>query len=230
MTVSPTQTRRQQPVRRSRTRRPARRRWHLGWRGWVTLAALFSATASVVWALVERATAPAGNTASNHFDAIIVLGSPADAEGNPRPLQLARVSEGVREYERGVAPRLILTGGAVKNEYVEARVMARVAESQGVPADSLVLEPEARDTIQNACYAARLMREHGWRSAEIVTSPDQLPRAELIFSRLPIEWRMHAAPPIEPASDLTVRARSVVDVLKTVRYLIYARWAEDCSL
>jgi uncharacterized SAM-binding protein YcdF (DUF218 family) len=183
----------------------------------------------VLWAVVERATAPAGNTSAARFDAIIVLGAPADDEGNPRPVQLARIAEGVREYERGVAPRLILTGGAVKNQHVEARVMARVAEAQGVPASSLVLETEARDTIQNACYAVRIMREHGWHSAEVVTSADQLPRAELIFSRQPIEWRMHAAPPVEPPSTLTVRARTAVDVLKTVRYLLYTRWMEDCS-
>jgi hypothetical protein len=49
----------------------------------------------------------------------------ADSDGNPTPTQLARVTEAVHEYERGVAPRLILTGGAVLNRFVEARVMAR---------------------------------------------------------------------------------------------------------
>ena len=190
---------------------------------------LAAAGASVLWAVAERATAPAGNTSATRFDAILVLGSPADDEGNPSPVQLARVTEGVREYERGVAPRLILTGGAVKNQYVEARVMARVAEAQGVPASSLVLETEARDTIQNACRAVRIMGEHGWRSAEVVTSASQLPRAELIFDRQPIEWRMHLAPPIQPRSSLFARTRAAVDVLKTVRYLLYARWAESCS-
>ena len=61
--------------------------------------------------------APSSNTNLTRFDAIIVLGSPADADGNPTPEQLARVTEGVREYERDVAPRLIFTGGPAHNRF-----------------------------------------------------------------------------------------------------------------
>ena len=75
----------------------------------------------VVWAILARAFAPTGNTARTRFDAIIVLGTPADSEGNPTPAQLARVTEGVHEYERGVAPRLILTGGKTNHGFIEAR-------------------------------------------------------------------------------------------------------------
>ena len=68
--------------------------------------------------------APTCNTSLTRYDAIIVLGNPADRDGNPKPELLARVTEGVHEYERGVAPRLILTGAAVRNGFIEARVMA----------------------------------------------------------------------------------------------------------
>ena len=36
----------------------------------------------------------------------------------PTPEQLARVTEAVREYERGVAPRLLFTGGPAHNQFV----------------------------------------------------------------------------------------------------------------
>ncbi|HET6169542.1 MAG TPA: YdcF family protein [Terracidiphilus sp.] len=184
--------------------------------------------ALVAWAMVARAFAPASNTSLTRFDAIIVLGYKADADGNPTPEQLARTTEGVREYERDVAPRLIFTGGAAHNAFVEAQVMARTAEAQGIPASAIFIEPEAKDTIQNACYAARIMKAHGWRSAEVVTSASHLPRAGLIFNRLPIAWRGHAAPPLEPpTADLG--AASALETLKTVRYLAYADWAERCE-
>ena len=93
------------------------------------------------------------NTSQTHFDAIIVLGSPADADGNPTPIQFARVTEAVREYERGVAPRLILTGGSTRFHYVEAEVMARTARAQGIPESAIFVEDQALDTIQNACYS-----------------------------------------------------------------------------
>lgn len=194
------------------------------------LVAGFLLTALVVfWAIIARATAPTGNTALSRFDAIIVLGSSADSEGNPTSLQLAHVTEAVHEYERGIAPRLILTGGAVRNQYVEAQVMARSAEALGVPASALVLETQARDTIQNACNASRIMQAHGWRSAEVISSAEHLPRAGLIFSHTPIEWRAHAAPPLEPPAFGRDQARAILETLKTIRYLVYARWAESCS-
>lgn len=173
--------------------------------------------------------APAGNTDETHFDAIVVLGNPADSDGNPTPTQLARVTEAVHEYERGVASHLIFTGAAVSNRFVEAQVMARTAEAQGIPESAVVVEPEARDTIQNACYAVRLMKAHGWGSADVVSSPWHLQRAGLIFSRLPIAWHTHGAPALEPESAVYRDAISIGETLKTVRYLIWGRPIERCE-
>lgn len=180
----------------------------------------------LTWAALERQFAPAGNTAAERFDAIIVLGSPADRDGNPTPDQLARVTEAVHEYERGVAPRIIMTGGPVVNSFVEAQIMARTAEAQGIPESAVVIEPSARDTIQNARFAARIMQNHGWTSAEVISSASRLPRAALIFSRLPIKWRTHAAPPLEPESGSLRQSAAAVETLKTLRYLLWARWRE----
>ena len=145
-----------------------------------------------VWAI--NRTLPLANTATSQFDTIIVLGYPAEEDGTPRPEMRERVMEGVREYRAGVAPRIIMTGGAAHNQFVEAHVMAQFAESQGVPASAIIEEGQAKDTIQNAYYSVQIMRKHGWHSAEVVSSHSHLARASLIFSRFPIEWRMHAAP------------------------------------
>lgn len=198
---------------------------------WIRVAAgvLVVFVVLVVWAAVARRVAPRSNTALSQFDAILVLGTPADSDGNPTPKMLDRVTEGVHEYQRGVAPRLILTGAAAHNSFVEAEVMARVAEAQGVPASAVFEETRALDTIQNACYSAKILKKHGWRSVEVVSSAAHLPRAAMIFGRVPLEWRMHAAP-----ANLTPGAESgvagVVEVFKTVRYLVWARWVEGCDL
>ena len=193
------------------------------------LAAILLILFLLGWGVAARLLAPTSNTALTRFDAIIVLGYPADSDGNPTPRQFARVTEAVREYERGVAPRLIMTGGAGHNRFVEARVMARTAQAQGIPESAIFVEPEARDTMQNACYAARIIKAHGWRSAEVVSSASHLPRAGIIFSSLPLEWRTHAAPPLEPKSAAYPWAAASVETLKTVRYLIWARWTESCE-
>jgi uncharacterized SAM-binding protein YcdF (DUF218 family) len=181
------------------------------------------------WAVLARQLAPVANTNVGRFDAIIVLGYRADSDGNPTPRMLSRVSEAVREYERGVAPRLILTGGPTHHDFVEAQVMARAAEAEGIPRSAIFEEPAAMNTIQNACFSARIMKTHGWHSAEIVSSAYQLPRAAMIFERLPIRWRTHPAPPLEPISAFSAASSVSLETLKTVRYLVYADWADRCE-
>jgi uncharacterized SAM-binding protein YcdF (DUF218 family) len=205
------------------------RRAPLSWKKRAALAGSAAVVLLLAWAAIDRSIAPTSNTSLTRFDAIIVLGTPADGDGNPEPAQLARVTEAVNEYKRGVAPRLILTGGAAHNQFVEARVMARSAQAQGIPESAIFLEPEAKDTIQNACYSERIMKAHGWRSAEVVASAAHLPRAGLIFNTLPLEWSGHAAPPLSPESSAYQNTLSAVEVLKTARYLIWARWADRCE-
>jgi uncharacterized SAM-binding protein YcdF (DUF218 family) len=194
-----------------------------------TLAGVALCLVLLTWGAIARQLAPVSNTSRSRFDAIIVLGNPADSDGNPSPIQLAHVTEAVHEYERGVAPRLILTGGAVGNRFVEARVMAQSAHAQGIPESAIFVEPDARNTIQNACYSVRIMNAHGWHSAEVVSSDFHLARAALIFKSLPIQWRTHAAPPLAPDSAANNFTSATVETLKTVRYLIWARFVDHCE-
>lgn len=193
------------------------------------LASIAAILALFLWAYLTRHFAPHSNTAATHFDVIIVLGTPADDDGNPTPTQLSRVSEAVHEYERGVAPRLILSGGAAHNNFIEAKVMAKVAEAQGIPASAIFLEPNAKDTLQNACYSVRIMKEHDWHSAEVISNPSHLPRAGLIFDRLPIEWRTHPAPPQSSDASYLESVAGSIELLKTLRLLLFARWTDSCE-
>ena|GEM_PF-664143 len=145
-------------------------------------------------------TLPTHNTDAKHFDTLIVLGTPARLDGTPSPEQRERVLEGVREYKAGVAPVIIMTGGAAYNQFVEAHVMDEFAQSQGVPASAILEEPRAMDTVQNIYYSALMMRHKGWTSAEIISSPSHLPRVALVANTLnldqpslSIDWRTQAA-------------------------------------
>ena len=214
--------------RASRRAAPKRRR-RIGWLGRGILACAALILGLIAWAAIERALAPKGNTTQDHFDVIIVLGTPVDADGNPSPHELARVTEAVHEYERGVAPRIIFTGGAVANRFVEAQVMARTAEAQGIPASAVLEDPAARNTMENTCNALGIMRSHGWESAEVISSPSHLPRAGLILSRLPMKWRVHRAPALGPVGSGVAAKQAAVEILKTVHYLVWSRQMERCQ-
>ncbi len=215
--------------RRPRHGRARARRQRLRWKIRLVLGCAATVVAFYLWGAIARALAPTGNTHLSRFDAIIVLGTPADSDGNPTPTQLARVTEGVHEYERGVAPRLILTGGPAHNRFVEAQVMARTAHAEGIPDSAIVIEGRAMTTVQNACYSTRIMEEHGWRSAEVVSSASHLQRAGLIFNRQPIDWRTHAAPLLEPQSAFAADKLALLETLKTVHFLIWGRWMDGCD-
>jgi uncharacterized SAM-binding protein YcdF (DUF218 family) len=147
-----------------------------------------------VYAVFAYRSIPLANTNATHFDAIIVLGYPANADGSPSPEQRERTLEGVREFKAGVAPKLIFTGAAAHNQFVEAHVMTALAEAQGVPMTSILEEGQAQNTIQNIFYSQRIMAEHGWTSAEVVSSPNHLPRTSLILKYYTFQWRTQAAP------------------------------------
>jgi uncharacterized SAM-binding protein YcdF (DUF218 family) len=154
----------------------------------IVLATLIACVAIIYFSI------PIGDTQQRQFDVILVLGNPAEEDGSIGPLARSRVLEGIRQYRAGVAPRLLMTGGAVKNRFVESQLMLQFARSQGVPASAVLADGQAQNTIQNAYHAYKIMQAHDWTSALIVSSPTHLRRASLIFRYYPIEWRMDAAP------------------------------------
>jgi uncharacterized SAM-binding protein YcdF (DUF218 family) len=166
---------------------------------------------------------PADNTNLTHFDAIIVLGYPANADGTPSPEQRERTLEAVREFKSGVAPHIILSGGPAHNQFAEAHVMANLAIEQGVPPSAVIEEAEAQNTVQNIFYSQRIMADNHWTSAEVVSSPSHLPRTSLILSHYRFPWRTRSSnwPPeynfLERAAHFCVEAEYCLK-LRTVGF------------
>lgn len=95
-----------------------------------------------------------------------------------------RVETAVKLYKQGLAPRLLLTGGPVEWNVPAAEIMAWQAESLGVPPQDIVLEGRASSTYENAVYTLEILKEQGWRSAIVVTSPYHLRRTRFIFEKV----------------------------------------------
>jgi uncharacterized SAM-binding protein YcdF (DUF218 family) len=153
---------------------------------------LVCAAAMVVVFLTTPLRVP-GHSTDGHADVIIVLGCPANDDGTASPCQRQRALAGVQEYRSGVAPRILFTGGAAHNAFVESHGMTWLAVAQGVPARSILQEDAAINTVQNAQFSLRIMQANGWHSADVVALPSQLRRAALIFAKLPIDVRMHSS-------------------------------------
>ena len=142
---------------------------------------------------VTYRTVPTHNCNLTHFDTILVLGTPALVSGQASPEQRERVTEGVREFKAGRAEHMIFSGGPTENQFIEGQVMAGLAEAQGVPPAAIVVEGEARNTIQNIYFSDQIMQQKGWTSVEVVSSPSHLPRAGLILEHYHFQWKERAS-------------------------------------
>ena len=113
-------------------------------------------------------------------DVIIVLGAAA-ADDGVSPVFRERLNHAVGLYEDGLAMRIILTGGVGEgNARSDAAIARDYVQAQGVPAWAILLEDQSTITQGNLENAKKLMSEHGYRSALIVSDPLHMRRAMMI--------------------------------------------------
>jgi uncharacterized SAM-binding protein YcdF (DUF218 family) len=93
---------------------------------------------------------------------------------------LSRLVEGVRLYQALPGSRLLLSGGVVFDPVPEAEVMARVAVLLGVKPQDIVLEPDSRDTADEAAIIANMV---GREQMILVTSAAHMPRSMALFHK-----------------------------------------------
>lgn len=89
--------------------------------------------------------------------AVLVLGSPTRADGTTGPIQRFRVAAGVETYRANHCGALVVSGGAVHNQHVEAESMAGLARKAGVAPNHIIVEGKARSTWQNVGCATPLV-------------------------------------------------------------------------
>ena len=127
-------------------------------------------------------------------DAILVLGA-AQYNGRPSPVFRARIDHGLDLYRRGLARRVIFTGGVGKGDTLsEAEVARRYALAQGVPDSVVLVERRGETSAQSVVAAASLMHAHQLASALIVSDSYHMLRLELLARRAGIYTRRAPTP------------------------------------
>ena len=154
-------------------RRRTSRRGIAGWAWRLLLLALLwlvGVAAYIIWVGQRDDAAPA--------DAIIVLGAAA-YDAKPSPVFEERIRHGIDLYKRGLAPKLIFTGGygGVGARFSESQVARRYALRQGVPDKAILIESLSRNTHDNLRQARVLMQQHKLHSVIIVSDPLHMARA-----------------------------------------------------
>ena len=114
---------------------------------------------------------------------LIILGYPADENGEPGEILKARLDKGIEIYKHGFASKIIVSGAAVYNPFVEAEVMAVYCIKNGVAAKDIIMEPNARNTYENAKLVKGIMENEQYEKALVVTSSFHKLRAKKYFSK-----------------------------------------------
>ncbi len=116
-------------------------------------------------------------------DVIIVLGA-AEYRGKPSPVLKARLDHALELYRRGLAPRLMTTGGAGGDPvFTEGTVGRDYLLKHGVPAEAIIVEPEGVSTVHSVTAAAEIMQRMNLRSCLVVSDGYHIFRVKKIFER-----------------------------------------------
>lgn len=122
-------------------------------------------------------------------DLIVVLGGTAGAVRGPRlePEEMngARLQTAVRLYRAGKGKAVVVSGGPYpatgRTFRTEAQDMCDILVGLGVPRTAIIMEPNSRNTYENAAFTAKLLRERVENRVLLVTSALHMPRAAALF-------------------------------------------------
>lgn len=117
-------------------------------------------------------------------DVIIVLGASVDGDGSPGQTLDSRIEHAVTLWRRGLAQRIICTGGYTGQAHrSESSACRATLIALGVPDEAIHIEEHSQNTYENAQHALEIMAENDLRTAVVVSSGYHLLRARWLFWR-----------------------------------------------
>ncbi|OGP18142.1 MAG: hypothetical protein A2V21_308045 [Deltaproteobacteria bacterium GWC2_55_46] len=162
-------------------------------------------------------------------DAIIILAGGAYNNGALDRSTLTRVIHGVELYKKGLAEKIILSGGNMPGrnrlDITISEKMSEAATIMGVPLKAQMIDAVSLRTYENAVESGRIMEENGMDDAILVTSATHMKRALLTFRRLGI--KVYPAPAIayEPfVRDPLERLGMSKTVMREYAGMLFYRW------
>jgi uncharacterized SAM-binding protein YcdF (DUF218 family) len=135
-------------------------------------------------------------------DAIVVFGA-AEYRGRPSPVLRARLDHALALYRRGLAPRIITTGGHGGDPlFTEGEVGRSYLAGQNVPSEVIVVEDEGESTMESAAAVAEIMDRMRMKSCIVVSDGYHIYRVKRMLEARGIRA---LGSPRSPGSDSAVR-------------------------
>lgn len=116
-------------------------------------------------------------------DVIVVLGA-AEYRGSPSPVLRARLDHALELHKKGLAPRILTTGGAGGDGFTEGEVSRDYLVKCGMPSEQILVEAEGDSTVSSLTAVGEIMRRTGLHSAILVSDGYHIYRAKKILASL----------------------------------------------
>lgn len=135
----------------------------------IVLFAAFAAATAVLLVTAGEIARQSTIDEARSADVIVVLGA-AEYRGRPSPVFEARLQHAKQLYQRGLAPRIMTTGGAGGDpDYTEAEVGRAWLVRHGVPSEAVIAEPWSESTVESVAAVSEIMRRMDLSSAIVVS-------------------------------------------------------------
>lgn len=142
----------------------------------------------------------------NDVDCIIVLGAGVWGD-NPSPMLEDRLLKGIELYNKGVAPKIIMSGDHGQKEYDEVNIMKEYAINAGVPSEDVFMDHAGFSTYESIYRAKEIF---GVKNIVIVTQEYHLYRAIYIANKLGLNAYGVNADPRDYAGQLYREVREIL--------------------
>jgi len=146
----------------------------------------------IYW-VVQYMTAQPAALPEKKADVIIVLGISMNKDNKPNVFMKQRLDKAIDLFRKSYSDKMLLTGAPVSDEISEAKIMLAYCLENGIPREAIILEPNARNTRENAKRSFELMNSHSLQSAIVVTTPSHIPRSKILFSKYLTDLQMAPA-------------------------------------
>ncbi len=114
-------------------------------------------------------------------DAGVILGAAVWGGNRPSPVLKERINKGYDIYEKGIVPKLVITGSGSPNEMTEAEVSKNVLIKYGVNPKDLIMENSSSSTIEQIHFVRdTLYKSNNWKKIILISDNFHLLRSKEI--------------------------------------------------
>ena len=116
-------------------------------------------------------------------DAILIFGNKVELSGEPSARLQSRLDEGLRLYEEGIAPLIIVSGGIGEEGFDEAAVMREYLVEKGIPTENIIEDQDGYNSYLTGKNLVKISKEYDINSVTIVSQYYHILRAKHVIKR-----------------------------------------------